>query len=129
MRYERVKVKRDLNTVHNKDVAPWEVAVLEFIFEDGNVERLDEFVLVDRDYPDAAKEFERLVKCYGSDPQSGVPYAASVFGNASAGIRNLRKAIEEAKQEDEAAVEVKAPVPAPARRRGRPAATADALLS
>jgi hypothetical protein len=128
MRYERIKVKRDLNTVHSKEVAPWEVPVIEFIFEDGNVERTDVFLEVARDYPDPQREFERLTKCYGSDPQSGVPYAASVFGNASTGVRNLRKMIEEAKEQDEAAVEEKAPVPAPARKRSRQTQVADSLL-
>ena len=86
MRYERVKVKRDTNTVHNRAVAPWEVPVLEFLFEDGNVERLDEFVEVAGEYPEATKELDRLVRCYGADPKSGVPYANMVYGNARAGV-------------------------------------------
>ena len=123
MKYERVKVKRDLNTVHNHTVAPWEVPILEYIFEDGNVERLEEFVESGRDYPDAQSEFLRLTKAYGSDPQSGVPYVASVFGNAGAGVRSLKKAIDDARIQDEAAK-----VPAPAQKRGRKAHAADSLL-
>jgi hypothetical protein len=124
MRYERVKVKRDTNTVHNHAVAPWEIPVLEFIFEDGNVERTDEFVTVDREYPEAAKEFDRLVRAYGTDPQSGVPYASSVFGNARAGVRSLEKAIATA-QEDDAAAEKAAPKTA--KPRGRRPEARDAL--
>ena len=123
MRYERVKVKRDLNTVHNHTVAPWEIPILEFIFEDGNVERLEEFTEGARKYPKAQDEFQRLSKAYGSDPQSGVAYVASVYGNAGTGVKNLRKAIDEAKSEDEAAK-----VPAPVLKRGRKAQAADSLL-
>ena len=116
MRYERVKVKRDLNTVHNHSVRPWEIPILEFVFEDGNVERTEEFQTVTGEYPEAQPEFERLTKAYGSDPQSGVPYVAAVYGNASVGVRNLRKAIEDAKASDEATATKAAPVPARAKR-------------
>jgi hypothetical protein len=129
MRYERVKVKRDTNTVHNHAVAPWEIPVLEYIFEDGNVEPTGEHVDSGRDYPEATTELDRLVRAYGSDPQTGVPYANSVFGNARAGVRSLAKLIEDAKSEDEAAAKEKAPTPAPARRSRRAAVEADSLLS
>jgi hypothetical protein len=128
VRYERVKIKRDLQTMHNREVAPWEVPVLEFIFEDGNVERLEEFLTVkDRAYPDAAKEFARLTQAYGANPQSGVPYAASVYGEAGAGVRALRRAIEEAQADDEADAKEPAVAPAPVRKR-RTARGADSLL-
>lgn len=126
MRYERVKVKRDTNTVHNRAVAPWEIPVLEFLFEDGNVERTEVFEEVKGEYPDAAKELDRLVRCYGSDPKSGVPYANAVYGNARAGERSLAKLIEDAKIEDKAAAAESAPIPAPAKR-GRQ--SAESLLS
>lgn len=128
MRYERVKIKRDLQTMHNRETAPWEVPVLEFIFEDGNVERLNEFLEVKRPYPTAASEFDRLTRAYGSDPQSGVPYVASVYGNASAGVRALQRAIDDAKAEDEADAKTPAVAPAPVKKRGRPARGADSLL-
>ena len=129
MRYERVTIKRDLQTVHNKEFAPWEIPILEFVFEDGNVQRLDEFVEAAREYPDAHKEFERLTKAYGSDPQSGVPYAASVYGNAGVGVRNLRKAIEDAKSADADAAKEDAPVPVQKSKRSRQSQTADSLLN
>jgi hypothetical protein len=126
MRYERVMVKRDTNTVHNRAVAPWEIPILEFLFDEGNIERTDEFEAVSGEYPDAAKELDRLVRCYGSDPKSGVPYANSVYGNARAGIRSLQKLIDDAKVEDKAAATEKAPVA----KRGRLAKVeADSLLS
>lgn len=123
MRYERVKITRDTNTVHNRAVGPWEIPVLEFIFEEGNVVRLGVFEEVAGEYPEAAKELDRLVRCYGVDPANGVPWANQVFGNQRAGIRSVQKLIDEAKADDKAA----AP---PAARRGRPkAAVLDALAS
>jgi hypothetical protein len=122
-----VKVKRDTNTVHNRAVAPWEIPILEFLFEEGNIERLDEFEAVAGEYPDATKELDRLVRCYGADPKSGVPYANSVYGNARAGVRSLQKLIDDAKIED--AAETTAPTPAPVRKRGRPARAVESLLS
>jgi hypothetical protein len=130
LRHERVKVERDQNTKVNRTCPPWEIPVLEFIFEDGNITPLDEFVTVPGEYPEPAKELDRLVRCYGADPQSGVPYANSVFGNGNAGVRALKKAIDEAKAEELAAsVEQK---PVPAKRGRRPAyepAAGDSLLS
>jgi hypothetical protein len=127
MRYERVKVMRDTNTVHNRAVAPWEIPVLEFLFEEGNVERLEVFEEVSGEYPEASKELDRLVRCYGADPKSGVPYANSVYGNARAGVRSLQKLIDDAKIEDKAAAKT-GTAPAP-RKRGRPAKAAESLLS
>jgi len=103
MRYERVKVKRDTNTVHNRAVAPWEIPILEWLFDEGNVERLGVFEQTEREYPEAGNELDRLVRCYGSDPKSGQPYANAVYGNAHAGARTLKKMIEDAKADDEAA--------------------------
>ena len=135
MRYERVKVSRDTNTVHNLAVAPWEVPILEFIFEEGNVVRTGVYEEVSRGprhpegYPDAAKELQRLVECYGHDPKSGVPYANSTYGNARAGVRSMQKLIDDAKAEDEAVAAEKASTPAPVTKRGRAVKTADDLLS
>src|SRR5271166_1926185 len=123
MRYERVKVKRDTNTVHNVLVRPWEIPVLEFIFEDGNIERLGEFTEVAGEYPSPSKELDRLIRAYGSDPKSGVAHANSVFGNARAGERSLAKLIDDAKADDEAAA---APAKKAAKPRGRQAV--DSLL-
>jgi hypothetical protein len=137
MRYEKVKITRDQNTVHNRAVPPWEIPVLEFIFGDGNVVRTDEFVvptqgkLINHDYPEVRDEFARLVKCYGSDPQSGVPYANLTYGNAQAGVRSLAKLINEAKEDEAEAAKATAPVKATIKPRGRRAATeaVDSLLS
>lgn len=93
MRYERVKVKRDDRTVYNRAALPWEVPILEFTFGDGNVERVNAFEDNDLPYPDAREEFQRLVDVYGADPENGIPYVASVYGQASIGLNLLRKFI------------------------------------
>lgn len=99
MRYTRVKVTRDQHTVYNKAVLPWEIPILEFMFEEGNVRVQDgEFETNDLPYPDAHSEFQRLQLAYGSDPQSGTPYVSTVYGQATAGVNHLRRVIVEAKQ-------------------------------
>jgi len=104
MRFQRVKVVRDTNTVYNRPVGEWEIPVLEFVFGDGNVQKLNEHVdVADQEYPDAASEFDRLTRAYGEDPQTGTPYVALVYGNARIGVAALKRAIDSAKAEDEGA--------------------------
>jgi hypothetical protein len=123
MRYERVKIQRDTNTVHNRAMPPWEIPVVEFLFDDGNVEHLGVFEEIpDKGYPDAVTELDRLVRAYGADPKSGVPYANSVYGNARAGVRSLQKLIDDAKAADEEAT------PRVARKR-KVRSTSDSLLN
>jgi len=95
---------RDTLTVHNMTVAPWEIPVIEYVFEEGNVTRSGEFVDVpDRDYPDPTQEYMRLTRVYGSENETGIPHAVSVFGSARNGVRALTKAINEAREADEEA--------------------------
>lgn len=129
MRYERVKISRDTNTVHNRAVPPWEIPVLEFLFDPGNITTLDEFEEVAGDYPDAATELERLQKVYGSDPKSGIPHALSVFGAGRKGVTELRKLIDGAKTEDEvASKQVKKPAAVKKSRRVAYEPASDSLL-
>jgi hypothetical protein len=109
MRYEKITIKRDTQTTHNKSVPPWEVPVIEFIFDGGNVTRLGGFDTVDREYPDPRAEYERLNTVYGSDPETKTPIVAEVFGQAGAGIRELKKLIDAAKAEDEEVVKAHKP--------------------
>lgn len=128
MRYERVKVTRDPHTVYNRPVLPWEVAILEFTFGEGNVHRLDgQFETNDLPYPKPAEEFQRLGLAYGSDPQSGVAFVASVYGQASAGVNHLRRAMDEARQAEEDA-KPKAPSK-PRKTRKRVSSEGDPLLA
>ena len=125
MRYVRVLVTRDTQTKHNSLVAPWEVPVLEYIFEDGNVVTTDEFESNGREYPNAGEEFGRLIKAYGSDPKSGIPHAVSVFGEGRIGMKALTDAIAEAKAAD---VDADAPKSAKTRRSAPKAHEADPLM-
>ena len=125
MRYVRVKVKRDINTVHNSLVSPWEVPVLDYIFEDGNVEELDEHEENASEYPDAAAEFGRLVKVYGADSTNGIPYAVSAYGDGRTGVKALKAAIDEAKKADTSAGN---PKPTKGRRSTPKALEADPIL-
>lgn len=118
MRYEKVKVTRDPHTTYLREIPEWETPILELLFEEGNVVRTGEFVDVtaqyagkslktndgdrathdDRGYPlQAAAEYDRLARAYGTDPQSGIPHVSAVYGQSGAGIRALGRAIEDAK--------------------------------
>jgi hypothetical protein len=108
MRYERVKVRRDTQTTHNRAVPPWEIPLLEFIFEEGNVEPLGEFEEVaDHDYPEPAEEYDRLSARYKKDSETKMDVVRAVFGQGRLGIKALAKAIEEARRaEGDAEVEL-----------------------
>lgn len=99
MRYERVKISKDERTVYNRAVLPWEIAILEVTFGDGNVDPLSAFEDNDLPYPEPRAEFNRLMQVYGSDPESSIPFVAAVYGQASSGVRALARAIAEAKAE------------------------------
>ena len=121
MRYERVKIARDTNTVHNRAVPPWEIPVLEFLFDAGNITPLDEFDEVQGEYPDAAQELERLAKVYGSDTKSGIPHAYSVFGSGRKGVRELAKMIETAESDAKKAGKQAKPAAVATKKGRRPA--------
>lgn len=133
MRYERVKIIRDSNTVHSREVPPWEIPLLEFLFAEGNIVPTGEFVvptkgkLINQGYPNGKSELARLVDAYKSDPKSGIPYAISVYGNGMTGERTLQKMIDEAKV-DESADAVEVPAPVPKRKSRRAVLEADSLL-
>ena len=129
MRHERVKITRSENTVHNRTVPPWEIPILEFLFDPGNVEPLEEFVEVSGEYPEASAEIARLVKAYGSDTKSGIAHANSVYGNGRRGVTELRKLIETAKAEEAAAAKKAPKVAKRARRPAYEPASDEALMS
>jgi len=122
MRYVKIKVVRDINAQMPTMATPWEIPVLEYVFGQGNVQSNGEFHRVVKDadtaYPAAGAEFDRLMRRYGSDPESGIPYVVSVYGSARNGIEALQRAIDEARKADTAA-ERKTPVPAAPKGRSR----------
>jgi hypothetical protein len=98
MRHIRVILRRDSNTIHNRTLAEWEIPMLEYLFgEEGQVEVTEDYVQAAGDYPDPKEEFERLKTAYGGDRKSGVPHVQTVFGTGHAGVKTLRKAIEESR--------------------------------
>lgn len=104
MRHETVKVKRDGNTMNHLSVAPWEVPILDYLYDEGNVTRTGQFInLPDREYPDPAEEIARLSKVYGSDPETKEVHAVAVYGTARVGVKALAAAIDEARTEEAAA--------------------------
>lgn len=129
MRHERVKITRSENTVHNRTVPPWEIPILEFLFDPGNVEPLEEFVEVSGEYPEASAEIARLVKAYGSDTKSGIAHANSVYGNGRRGVTELRKLIDAAKAEEAAATKKAPKVAKRVRRAAYEPASDEALMS
>lgn len=101
MRHERVIIKRDNQTVHNKTMAPWEIPLVEYLFDEGNITHTGEFVQADQDYPTPAEEMYRLTKTYGADVKTNIPHVVTVYGAARAGVRALAKAIDAAREEEE----------------------------
>lgn len=108
MRYETVKVKRDSNTTNHLSVAPWELAILDYLYDEGNVIRTSQFVEADREYPEPAQELERLKKVYGSDPETKELHAVAVFGVGRTGVKAMAAAIDEARDAEHAAAKPKA---------------------
>lgn len=104
MRHVEVRVKRDEHTTHVVTCSVWEIPILEYIFEAGNVERLERVIPLedDREYPSAEFEFDRLVKAYGKDVEAGEAFAESVYGKARRGVRALKEAMLEEKADEDA---------------------------
>jgi len=100
MRYERVKIQKDTNTIYNRAVPQWEIPILEFVFGEGNVVPLGVFEKAPRDYPEAQDEHQRLSLKYGIDKETKTDFVATVYGASRIGIREIGKAIEVARQEE-----------------------------
>lgn len=101
MRHETVRVKRDELTVHHLSVAPWEIGILEHLYDEGNVTRTGKFVdLPDREYPDPKEEVTRLAKVYGADSETKETHVSIVYGATRAGIKALGVAIDAAREDE-----------------------------
>jgi hypothetical protein len=129
MLYAHVKITRDTNTTYHRAMPEWEIPVLEFIFDPGNVTKLGTTEKVERAYPSAAEEFSRLTQAYGSDPKTDIPHVASVFGQQGAGVRALGRMIDEAKAAEAEAEAAAAKATPKARAPCRVPAEADALAN
>lgn len=99
VRFHDVLVTRDANTIIPRQVSGWELAVLEEIYPEGNVQSVNEFGRA-RELPDAAEEMARLSRIYGSDEESKVPFAEIVYGRSSNGLRQLERAMKQSVMDD-----------------------------
>lgn len=97
LRYAQVRVARDPTAATIvRDVAEWELPVLEEVFGEGNVQQLGER-LIKREAPDPVAEYARLEGCYKQPPgEAAVPYVETVYGSGARGKRAIAKAIEAA---------------------------------
>lgn len=100
VRFHDVHVTRDANTIIPRQVSAWELAVLEELYPDGNVQIAGEFVR-EKDLPSVEEEMARLTRIYGSDEESKVPFAEIVYGRSSNGLRQLKRAMDQSIVSDE----------------------------
>lgn len=103
-----ISIRRsELHTVEDT-VALWEVPVIAAVHDDGAVKVLSDVVIASRDLPDPKEEFERLESRYkrarNDDGSQGLPVVATVYGQHAAGLQTLRRAIADAKVEDDSLV-------------------------
>lgn len=105
---QEISIRRsELHTVVDV-VALWEVPVIAAVHDDGAVSVLKDVILANRDLPDAKEEFERLESRYkrsrNDDGSQGLPVVATVYGQHAAGLQTLRRAIQDAKVEEDSLV-------------------------
>jgi hypothetical protein len=106
--YKTVDIRRSELAIIHKDVAAWELPILEAMHDSVAVSG-DK--LVRRAVPTAIAEFQRLTALYkdSTNPNGdkGIPFVESVYGQGRIGMQNLQRAIDDAVVEDEPeAVEV-----------------------
>ncbi len=99
MRFVQVLVERNEHLAIPREVAPWEVPVLQAVHTPEKVKVMgvvNHERLKDRPYPDAEMELERLERKYGRDVDTDdKPFVFAVYGQGPLGVAALRKAIEE----------------------------------
>lgn len=103
-----VSIRRsELHTVQDT-VALWEVPVIAAVHDDGAVQIVKEIVIANRELPNVKEEMERLEARYkrarNDDGSQGDLVAHNVFGKHAAGLQTLKRAIQEAKVEEDSLV-------------------------
>lgn len=97
LRYLNVAIRRSELATQHREVAAWEVPLIEAVFPDG-VEVLNE-LFVDRPAPDVKDEYQRLAVVYRQsteeDGSKGPLHVASVYGQHGPGLQALKLAIKE----------------------------------
>jgi hypothetical protein len=95
-KYARVNINRSETAVHVIDVPPWEVPVLAAVHGDDRVTVIGE-TPVKKPFPPPEVEFDRLVLKYKADNETGMDYAAAVYGVGQRGIQTLAAEIDKAR--------------------------------
>lgn len=103
-----VSIRRsELHTVEDT-LALWEVPVVDAVHDEGSLKVVRDVIISGRDLPDAKEEFQRLENRYkrarNDDGSQGLPVVATVYGQHGAGLQALKRAIEEAKVEEDSLV-------------------------
>jgi hypothetical protein len=87
MRYVTLSVHRNESDTVVSSYFPWEIPLLQALYGAERVVEVGE-VTVEREYPSAEAEFDRLSRRYGSNADN-VPLVVSVYGAAPFGLQRL----------------------------------------
>lgn len=105
---QRVSIRRsELHTVEDT-LALWEVPIVDAVHDEGALKVLADVIIADRELPAAKEEYERLENRYkrarNDDGSFGLPVVAVVYGQAGVGLQALKRAIQDAKVEEDSLV-------------------------
>lgn len=100
IRYFRCCVVRDAMMKIPKQGPMWELAILQTIYGEGNLEDIEEFEVDAPEPLPPEDELARLTKAYGrekrDDGSAGSYWAAIAYGQGPAGTRDLRERMKDA---------------------------------
>jgi hypothetical protein len=100
MQFRKVNILRDETTSILHLVPEWEVAILEAKHGEERLVLGDLVEATNREWPaDAKSEFARLGKLYGStgSGDNALAFVERVYGAGSVGVKNLERAMAEAR--------------------------------
>lgn len=90
MRLFNVQLKRTEHEERSLDLPAWEIPVLQVVHGTDKI-TVGAVTIVDREYPDAETEYDRLTRRYGEHKESGDSYLSKVYGTLA---ENLGAAID-----------------------------------
>lgn len=125
MQHVTVKLTRSETESVQLGMPAWEVPVLQMVHGPERVEILEKVEYLDREYPDANSEFDRLQKRYKVDMDTGTPFVVMVYGHPASGIPKLEELIAKARRAEEAVKTV--PVNSLERKTAKNRATVEAI--
>ncbi len=100
MQFRKVKILRDETTVIDSVVADWETPILEAKHGEDRLTVGELVEVKNREWPmDAKAEFARLTQLYGmtGSGDNAQSFAERVYGGGSLGVKNLERAMTEAR--------------------------------